>query len=120
MPERRAPAARRTAKKPASKPVPGAAKKSAPRAARKSAPSPARKPVTTQGARGPGPPKAPAGRHVPRRPPSPRVARRRAVLGAIALLVVVAAFLVMFVYPTRTYLQQRRDADDAQRRLDAL
>jgi cell division protein FtsL len=55
-----------------------------------------------------------------RRQPSTRVARRRAVLGGIVLLVAVVTFLVMFVYPTRTYLQQRRDADEAHRRLTSL
>jgi cell division protein FtsB len=55
-----------------------------------------------------------------RKPPSPRVRRRRATLATILLGLAVVGLLFAFVYPTSTYLRQRSELGAAQRRLDRL
>ena len=57
---------------------------------------------------------------VRRRPASPRVRRRRAVLSTILLGLAIVTFLFAFVYPTSTFLRQRSEVDAAQRRLERL
>ena len=63
---------------------------------------------------------AQAARPGARRPPSPRVRRRRALLATVLLGLLLIAFLFAFVYPTRTFLRQREQISAAERRLEEL
>ena len=56
----------------------------------------------------------------PRRPTSRRVTRRRRVLIGILSALALVGFLFAFVYPTRTYLEQREQIGRAQDRLTVL
>jgi cell division protein FtsB len=57
----------------------------------------------------------------PRRPAEPAPRPRRRGVGLVLLLVLVSvAVLFAFVYPTRTYLGQRRAVVEAERRLEVL
>jgi len=56
----------------------------------------------------------------PRRQASARVRRRRRVLIGITCGLALVGFLFAFVYPTRTYLQQRDQIQHSQERLDVL
>jgi cell division protein FtsL len=55
-----------------------------------------------------------------RKPMSPRVRRRRAMLGTVLLGLFVVGFLFAFVYPTSTFLNQRSEISAAERRLQEL
>lgn len=56
----------------------------------------------------------------PRNRPSPRVRRRRALLGATLGVLVVVALLFAFGYPLRTFLQQRSQLASARAHLTQL
>jgi cell division protein FtsB len=60
--------------------------------------------------------KTPAGR----RPPSPKVRKRRAVLGTTLVGLAVIGFLFAFVYPTSTFFRQRSELHQAEERLERL
>lgn len=51
---------------------------------------------------------------------SPKVRRRRSKLVTLLVALVLLGFLFVFVYPTRTYLHQRRQIQIAQERLAVL
>ena len=55
-----------------------------------------------------------------RRPLSPRVRKRRAVLGTTLVGLAVVVFLFAFVYPTSTFFQQRSEVNEAEERLERL
>ena len=55
-----------------------------------------------------------------RRPASPRVRKRRAVLGTTLLGLAIVGLLFGFVYPTSTFLRQRSDMHRAEERLQRL
>jgi cell division protein FtsL len=55
-----------------------------------------------------------------RRPASQRVRRRRTLLTATLLGLALVGLLFVFVYPTRTYLQQRNQIQAAQQHLVQL
>jgi len=57
---------------------------------------------------------------VNRKPPSPRVRRRRAKLATVLLGLSVIALLFAFVYPTSTFLRQRSELGATRSRLDRL
>lgn len=50
-------------------------------------------------------------------PPSPRVRRRRILVGTALLGLAVVGFLFAFVYPTSTFLQQRAEIGKAEERI---
>lgn len=55
-----------------------------------------------------------------RRSTSPRVRRRRLTVATLVFAVLVAGFLVAFVYPTRTFVGQRDELKVANQRLEVL
>lgn len=55
-----------------------------------------------------------------KRPASPRVRRRRAVLTTVLGALAVVGFLFAFVYPTSTYVRQRSQLSKASERLERL
>ena len=55
-----------------------------------------------------------------RRVPSERVRRRRAVVKLSLVALVLVGFLFVFVYPTRTFLQQRNQTNAAEQHLQIL
>lgn len=55
-----------------------------------------------------------------KRPPSPRVRRRRAVLTTVLGALAIVGFLFAFVYPTNTYFRQRSEIGEANERLARL
>jgi cell division protein FtsB len=55
-----------------------------------------------------------------RRPVSSRVRRRRTVIITVMLGLAVVAGMFAFVYPTRTYLHQREQIQQAENRLDVI
>jgi cell division protein FtsB len=55
-----------------------------------------------------------------RRVPSDRVRRRRTTVKLSLVALVLVGFLFVFVYPTRTFLQQRDQTNSAQQRLELL
>jgi cell division protein FtsB len=57
--------------------------------------------------------------HATRRP-QPRAPRRRRVVVPILVGLLLVVVLFAFVYPTRTYMQQRQELDVAERRLEVL
>jgi cell division protein FtsB len=60
--------------------------------------------------------------NVPRnkRPPSPKVRRRRATLTTVLGALAVIAFLFAFVYPTSTFFRQRSEMSKGEERLERL
>jgi cell division protein FtsB len=50
----------------------------------------------------------------------PRARRRRGALFALLVALALVVVLFAFVYPTRTYMQQRRQLRTAERRLEVL
>jgi len=66
--------------------------------------------------------RAPSVRPVPRRPfaPTGRARRRHRVLLTLLFGLGLVAVLFAFVYPTRTFVQQRRELHSAERRLEVL
>jgi cell division protein FtsB len=59
-------------------------------------------------------------RSAPRRRPSERVRRRRMLVKIGLVGLVLVGFLFVFVYPTRTFLQQRSQKNAAERQLEVL
>lgn len=55
-----------------------------------------------------------------KRPPSPKVRRRRAVLTTVLGALAIVGFLFAFVYPTSTYFRQRAQLGKANERLERL
>lgn len=55
-----------------------------------------------------------------KRPPSPRVRRRRAVLTTVLGALAIVGFLFAFVYPTSTFFRQRSEIGTANERLAQL
>ena len=55
-----------------------------------------------------------------KRPPSPRVRRRRTILTTVLGALAIVGFLFAFVYPTSTYFRQRSQIGDANERLARL
>jgi cell division protein FtsB len=55
-----------------------------------------------------------------RRSPSPRTARRRAIVGVLLVGALLVAVLFTFVYPTRSWLDQRGELGQARVKLSLL
>jgi cell division protein FtsL len=57
---------------------------------------------------------------IEKRPPSPKVRRRRTTLSSVLMGMAVIGFLFAFVYPTSTFFRQRSELGTAQEKLDRL